>query len=189
MPRCKQSLKDILPAKTDQDKIEELLYMVRTAQGRDWGLDAVKRRRIGAAIHRLSKAADTLDVLRLNWVGVAAQQELQCDPRGPINLMHLQKDLRRACQALEKGRITMQRAKRPFLHDATARFVAYLWECMGRPCHDIATNLLRPILGPEYAHKKWCANHKPLIEWHRRKARQFGLYNPTQPLPETEIGA
>jgi hypothetical protein len=73
--------------------------MVQLAHGRDWSLGP-KRRPIRTAIGQLSKAADTLRLLRLNWVGAAAQIELDCDRA--IKLMALETDLRRACLASKR---------------------------------------------------------------------------------------
>ena len=182
MPRRKRTLEELLPDKADQDKVTELLSMVQVAHGRDWGLGP-KGRRIRTAIRQLSKAPETLRFLRLNWVGHAAQIELDCGPPGPpsqglgsapINLGLLENHLHRVCLAFEKARVTMQKGKRPFLNDAIARYVAYLWERTGQPRHELAASRLRRILGPEHAHKKWCGSHRQLIEWHRRKFRQFG---------------
>ena len=173
MPRHKQTLEQLLPAKADRDKVEELLQMVRDPHQDDWGLGA-ERRRIDAAIGRVSKAADNLHFLRLLPVGFAAQVSLDVQ-KLPIKLDSLEEKLRRACQALTEARHGMQKYKRPYRHNAIARFVAYLWERTGKPHHEIAASLLRPILGPEHAHTKWCKNHRELIEWHRQKLRQVGV--------------
>ena len=75
MPRHKQTLEQLLPAKADRDKVEELLQMVRDPHQDYWGLGA-ERRGIDAAIGRVSKAADNLHFLRLLPVGFAAQVSL-----------------------------------------------------------------------------------------------------------------
>ena len=182
MPRRKRTLEELLPTKADRDKFEELLYMVESEAKREASLGP-KGRSIRKAIQELSKAPETLRFLRLNWVGQAAQIQLDCGESVPglgstqIKLEVLEQHLRRACLAFEKARVTMQKAKRPFLDNAIARFVALLWELTGQPRHELAEGHLSKILGPRYAHKRWCERHRQLIGWHRGKARQFGLYS------------
>ena len=104
MPRGKRTLEELLPGKADRDKVKELVNMVEVAAKRDSSLGP-KGRHIRAAIRQLSKAPETLHFLRLNWVGYAAQIELDHGlfPPGlgstPINLGLLETDLRRACLA------------------------------------------------------------------------------------------
>ena len=170
-------LKRIFPDRKDRrevaGKVRELVYQVRVVSGSGSSLGR-KRRTMDAAIHRLSEAADTLNLLRLNWVGVAAQIELDFDVR-PFKLMQLEDDLRRASAALRKASKTMQLAKRPFRDDAIARLVAFVWERTGQPHHAIVADLLRPILGPEYGHPDWYRRHKDPVQWHRDKMRTFGF--------------
>lgn len=93
----------------------------------------------------------------------------------PINLVLLEEDLRRPCQALWRLSKTIQMGKKPFQDDAIPRLVAFLWERPGQPRHAIVDKLPGRILGPEYGHIDWVRWHWDMEEWHRRKTRQFGF--------------